>query len=344
MNIIYDLLRNDGSIITNKNLINAIGLDAAVLFGELLSKQNYYEGRGETINGWFYETADMLEINTGLSYYQQRKTLEILINEKLIEISVKGLPAKKYFRVTNDENIIKNILKRGKVKKERLLERINNDKKTDNNLKTTFEETKELEYIETKELDVEKLKNKNIKNSKVINNRDNNNRKNNNREIIIDNNTSEQKKEKSSRKIKSFDETSDPYKLALYQIEHLRQLYLEMKLPQKKEQIDKWALVFDLMIRIDKRSPESIYKMIDDVYVDEFWSGVCLSPSNLRKNWDKIIAQKRRRPKTKQDRIREENEAVFEKFLKEDDGEDDKEGDSGAFEAWFRSLFGMEGK
>lgn len=176
MSVFIDLLRSDGSIIINKNLINALGLEAAVLFGELLSKQNYYKKRNETIDGWFYETADMLEINTGLSYYQQRKSLETLINEKLIEVSVKGLPAKKYFKVTEDETLIRNILERGKAKKEAFLNKFNEEEKTTNILKTSFEETKEL--------DSGKLKNKNIENLSVINNRINNNRNNKNTYIV----------------------------------------------------------------------------------------------------------------------------------------------------------------
>lgn len=336
MNVFMDILRSDGSLVINKNLINSIGLEASILLGELLSKKNYYEMRGDIEDGWFYETSKMIELNTGLSYYQQVKAEKILAKEGFLKTGVRGIPAKKYYYIIEDEDNLRRVLSEGKANREEAIEQMNG-------LKTISQkfEIKEPKFYEGKDLNFKEME---LKNSNVINNRNNNNRKNNNREIIIDNNTSEKKsKEKTSKKVKSFDENSDPYKLALYQITRLKQLYPEMKLPQKSNEVNKWAYVFDLMIRRDQKTPEAIYQMIDFVYQDEFWSGVCLSPSNLRKNWDKIMVQRlRRKPLSKQERIREENEKVFQKFLEEDEGEDDKERDSGTFEAWFRGISGME--
>ena len=50
MNVIYDFLRSDGSVVVNKKLIHAIGLHEAIIFSELISKYNYFEMTGIIIN------------------------------------------------------------------------------------------------------------------------------------------------------------------------------------------------------------------------------------------------------------------------------------------------------
>ena len=42
---LLDLLRSDGSIVVNKKLAHAIGIDAAIMYSELISKQFYFELR-----------------------------------------------------------------------------------------------------------------------------------------------------------------------------------------------------------------------------------------------------------------------------------------------------------
>lgn len=172
LSILADLLKSDGgSIVVNKYLINALGPQTALIFGELISKQSYFEELGQTNDGWFYETSKMIELNTGYSYFQQKKSLQILSDLKLIETSIKGVPAKKFFRITSDENLIRNILEKGKANRREYLKQINSEENEPKYLNPSS--------LKNKELDHKKLENLNIKNSNVINNRDNNNRNNN---------------------------------------------------------------------------------------------------------------------------------------------------------------------
>ncbi len=65
----------------------------------------------------------------------------------------------------------------------------------------------------------------------------------------------------------------------------------EEKKDFKEPNLKKWAIEIDRIIRIDKRSPEEVADFIVWVRQDEsFWKAVCLSPENLRKNWEKIAA------------------------------------------------------
>ena len=55
--MILDLLREGGSIVVNKKLAHAIGMDAAVMYSELISKQRYFAKKGQlTDDGYFFNT------------------------------------------------------------------------------------------------------------------------------------------------------------------------------------------------------------------------------------------------------------------------------------------------
>lgn len=97
-----DLLRSDGSIVVNKKLVKAIGLSEAVIFSELVSLRSYWEARGQLTDGeWFFCTRENLEDNTGIPARTADRKVKELEKLGLIVTQLKGLPAKKYFRITN---------------------------------------------------------------------------------------------------------------------------------------------------------------------------------------------------------------------------------------------------
>ena len=56
----------------------------------------------------------------------------------------------------------------------------------------------------------------------------------------------------------------------------------------KAPDLDKWALEMDRLLRIDKRSAESVQAVIDWLPSDEFWRTTILSPAKLRKQFDQL--------------------------------------------------------
>lgn len=60
----------------------------------------------------------------------------------------------------------------------------------------------------------------------------------------------------------------------------------------KEPDLDKWANTIRLTIEADKRSGKEVQEMIVWASQHEFWSTVVLSPSSLRKHFDKMNAQK----------------------------------------------------
>jgi hypothetical protein len=101
MNIL-DLLRSDGSIVVNKRLAHEIGLTEAIIYSELVSLFKYYANRGDLVDGeWFYCTAEKLEKNTALKRKPQDRSIASLEKLGLIKVKKMGLPAKRYFSITD---------------------------------------------------------------------------------------------------------------------------------------------------------------------------------------------------------------------------------------------------
>lgn len=92
---ILQLIASDSFLAVNKKLIKELGLHEAILLGAFASKQNYNN------NDWFYYTQEAINNDCGLG----RKPFEAALN-KLIEIGIiitkkEGLPAKKYYLITD---------------------------------------------------------------------------------------------------------------------------------------------------------------------------------------------------------------------------------------------------
>lgn len=93
------------------------------------------------------------------------------------------------------------------------------------------------------------------------------------------------KKDNIKRELKNkYIDTSTEVKIANY----LYELILKNNPKAKKPNIQKWADVINKIMRIDERSEEDIRKVIKYSQSDDFWLSVILSPTNLRKNFDKL--------------------------------------------------------
>jgi hypothetical protein len=98
------LLSSTAFLVLNKQLARQIGLNAAILLADLISKEEYFISRGMT-DGWFFNTESNIEVDTTLNSYHQRKCIKILKKEGMIEVKRKGIPAKQYFKI-NEEQVL----------------------------------------------------------------------------------------------------------------------------------------------------------------------------------------------------------------------------------------------
>ena len=120
--------------------------------------------------------------------------------------------------------------------------------------------------------DTEKPQKSTNNNDKTMNNNDNNNNPRN------------------TRKSRVYADDDPNKKLAV----------LLFKLIQKNQNIkepdlDKWANTIRLTIESDKRTGKDVQDMIVWATSNDFWSGVILSATSLRKHFDKMLAQKNKR-------------------------------------------------
>lgn len=99
MDDIFNYLASDNYIVVNKSLIKIFGLEEAILLGELCSEYKYWLKSDKLEDDMFYSSIKNIEDNTGLTAYQQRKAIQSLTNAGILETKLKGLPAKKYFKI-----------------------------------------------------------------------------------------------------------------------------------------------------------------------------------------------------------------------------------------------------
>lgn len=105
MNILQ-LIANESFITVNKILIKLVGLEEAILIGELASEYDYWSKHGGlTPEGYYFSTVENIEEKTTLSDHKQRKAFNKLKQLGLIDVKVKGIPAKRYIKL-NDEKIM----------------------------------------------------------------------------------------------------------------------------------------------------------------------------------------------------------------------------------------------
>lgn len=93
-----ELLKQNGYIIVSKILANKIGLNETTIFSELLNLYFYKKAK------WFYATAEYLKKQTSLSNYYQIKAIDKLKKIGFIDWKLKGIPARKHFRITVDDD------------------------------------------------------------------------------------------------------------------------------------------------------------------------------------------------------------------------------------------------
>lgn len=99
IDLLFDLLRADGSVVINKKLARGIGIQPAIMYSELLSKHKYFKDRYMLKDGWFFNSIENMRKGTCLSEYQQRESIGKLREMGLIEYKLNGMPATRYFKI-----------------------------------------------------------------------------------------------------------------------------------------------------------------------------------------------------------------------------------------------------
>lgn len=98
----------------NRLVAHAIGVNEAIIYATLISKTVYYNSNNMLDeDGFFYATANDIQGSTALTQRQQETAIKRLVSLGLIETVRKGIPAKKYFRIIQDKDLLINVLSEG---------------------------------------------------------------------------------------------------------------------------------------------------------------------------------------------------------------------------------------
>ncbi|GCD11394.1 DnaA N-terminal domain-containing protein [Clostridium tagluense] len=115
INPVFELLRNDGSIIINKALMHRLGVNEAILYSEIVSRYSYFAKGNMLTEDYFYNTVDDLHLATALGEKAQNKAIKNLITLGLIDKKLKGTPARRHFKITDNMNLILSYIEEGKT-------------------------------------------------------------------------------------------------------------------------------------------------------------------------------------------------------------------------------------
>lgn len=146
------LLASRNYITVNKDLIKAVGLEQAIIIGELASESYYWAKEGKLEEGFFFSTIENIEENTGIKEKKQRAALNALQSAGIIEMKLKGIPAKRYIRIDEEKllEVLNNSSGIGETSSAEMAEldtpnwRTNNNKYNKNN--TTKKERKKASF------------------------------------------------------------------------------------------------------------------------------------------------------------------------------------------------------
>lgn len=108
---VKNILKHSNWITINKQMVKLVGCNAAYMLGYLADKYDYFEGKNELNDGYFYATAADVEADIHLSGREQETAITRLAEQKIIETKLKGIPARRHFRFTDDaESILTDVL------------------------------------------------------------------------------------------------------------------------------------------------------------------------------------------------------------------------------------------
>ena len=153
--MVKELLLSSNYWVLNKTVVKTFGIETAFLLTSLAEAEQMMS----TDDGWFYQTSDTLEELTTLSRYKQDNAIEQLEKAGILEKDVRGIPAKRYFKLDYKalaNKILNNSQTRVKKNDKLELKKLTTNKESTNKESTNKQSTNKPSSAELTE-DFEKL-------------------------------------------------------------------------------------------------------------------------------------------------------------------------------------------
>ncbi len=144
----YMQLNPDNTMTFNRLLAHSVGATETIILYTLISKYYYYE-RNSMLDeeGWFYVTIPDLHESSSFGGKIQRNAIKHLENLGFIQTALKGVPAKRYFKINNDLNLLQEYLEKGDEIANNIKNAENGSKKSEKNTENSL---KKIEKISEK--------------------------------------------------------------------------------------------------------------------------------------------------------------------------------------------------
>lgn len=125
---LLEILNPTNTVSRNRLLSFAIGNAEAEIYNCLIAKHVYYNNLGKLFEGgWFYSTVMDLHLSSGYAEDAQRNAIRHLIKHGLIESELKGIPAKRFFRIIPDVDKLNSLINSGEEIQQAIAQRYKND-------------------------------------------------------------------------------------------------------------------------------------------------------------------------------------------------------------------------
>ena len=100
-------------------LMHKLGVDRAVVYGELLNKYMYLSTTNQlTDDGFFFYTVNDLEYETSIPRKTQYRIMKELEEKGLIKTEQRGVPRVRYIKVITDDDVLEELIRDTRVKAE----------------------------------------------------------------------------------------------------------------------------------------------------------------------------------------------------------------------------------
>lgn len=96
---VKQLLMSSNYWTLNKDVVRMFGIETAFMLSNLAEAESMMSDD----EGWFYQTGDTVESITGLSRHKQDVAIDKLEKEGILHKQVRGIPAKRYFKLDYNE-------------------------------------------------------------------------------------------------------------------------------------------------------------------------------------------------------------------------------------------------
>ena len=147
----FQLLNPDNTSSYNRYIAHAIGATETIIYFSLISKMTYYFKNGMLDDeGFFYATAIDIQESTTFTTRQQAPAIDKLVKIGLIRTKYAGIPAKKYFKILNNQEVVISLLEQGEeiANNLRQKKRKCNNKQLRQNVETCNDASQNADYTE----------------------------------------------------------------------------------------------------------------------------------------------------------------------------------------------------